>query len=61
MKNATKGLGSLLGAVFVGSIGFTWSLLVLIAVCAVFVPVSIAYMDHDLGRQAVKKRVNWNR
>ena len=51
MKNATKGAGSLLGAVLVGSIGFIYSLLFLIIVCAVFIPLAVLYMDHDLGRQ----------
>jgi hypothetical protein len=60
MKNATKGVGSLLGAVLVGSIGFTYSLLCLIIVCAIFIPITIVYMDHGLGRQLVKKRTNWS-
>ena len=55
MKNATKGAGSLLGAVMGGSIGFVWSLSVLVCVIAVFIPPAILYMDKRLGMQPVKK------
>ncbi|KAG5186385.1 putative membrane transporter [Tribonema minus] len=60
MKNATKGLGSLIGAVLVGTIGYVWSLFFLICVIAIFAPLAMIFMDKDLGRQAVKKKVNWS-
>jgi uncharacterized membrane protein len=55
MKNATKGAGSLLGAVLVGTIGFWQSLLVLICVLLPFIPASVLYMDKRLGMQEAKK------
>ena len=61
MKNSFKGAGSLLGAALVGTIGYNYTLLVLVFIVALFIPVAFVYMDHRLGKQAVGKKIDWNR
>jgi hypothetical protein len=58
-KNALKGFGSLMGAVLVESVGFIWSLFILMIVCAIFVPVGLIWVDSDLGK-GITKEIDWH-
>ncbi|CAM9495030.1 unnamed protein product [Chrysoparadoxa australica] len=60
MKNALKGMGHFLGALLVWAIGYTWSLVTLIGICAVLLPVGFFCMDDDIGKDQVRKKVNWS-